>query len=163
MQTQRRTHTPSRDTGITFITGDLRPAGSASTGSGVQRPRGRRKVHAVVSFQGERNPSGSSPVRGAAGIHASVYSAAKQSEVSIKTFDRNGQISCCTCSVFQTTAGRSDVEQKPEESGSSIWIHHILSVALGGDGGAVGRSGRSLSTRVCSLRSSDWDAVALQR
>lgn len=112
-------HTPSRDTGITFITRELSAAVSASTGSGVQLPCRRPKVHPVASFQGKCNLSGSSPVRRAAGIHASVYSAAKQSRVSIKTFDRNSQISCRTWSVLQTTAGGSKVEQNAEEEAST--------------------------------------------
>lgn len=52
-------------------------------------------------------------------MHASVYSAAKQSGASIKTFDRNSQISCCTWSVFQTTAGGSKVRQSAEEASST--------------------------------------------
>lgn len=123
-----RAHTPLRDTGITFIMGDLCAAASASTGSGVQLPRRRAKVHPGTSFQGTCNPSGSRPGRRAAGIHAAVYCAAKQSGVSIKTFDRNSQISCCTWSVFQTTAGGSRMQRR---SRPQPFFYLLLSKAMG--------------------------------
>lgn len=104
---------------------------------------GDGKVTQSGASKGERNPPGSSPVRAAAGMRASVYSAAKQSEVSMKTFDRNGQISCCTCCVFQTTAGRSDVEEESEESEQQLqdgpdpfcqWLSEATEAQSGGWG-----------------------------
>lgn len=81
---------------------------------------------------------GSGPARRAAAIRASVYSAAKQCGAPIKTFDRNSQISCCTRSVFQTTAGGCKVEQNAgASSNGSVGLHHILPLTLRGNSEAL--------------------------
>lgn len=114
---------PRRDTGCTFITGEM-----------VGDPR----FTPVWGFLEQRNPPGSGPARRAAAIRASVYSAAKQRGAPIKTFDRNSQISCCTRSVFQTTAGGSQVERNVgASSNGSVGLHHILPLTLRGNDEAL--------------------------
>lgn len=127
---------PPRDTGCTFVMGEM-----------VGDPR----FTPVWSFLEQHNPPGSGPARRAAAIRASVYSAAKQRGAPIKTFDRNSQISCCTRSVFQTTAGGSKVERNAgASSNGSVGLHHILPLTLRGNSEALKSMAGSFRISVCN-------------